>query len=162
MLAGQAKGAVHYVSKLRRISGKMWRSSMIELCMPGDFMHNSAMHELPMLEVQPDASGGALTQPDSIRERTSKDSENPKTDWWKWQSKIQRRLNAKKVKLYFERWLQSLMEVIDKNPKDMMQMELSYIHMSVGLAAATCWIKLRQLWWEPKREWLSKIQRLTQ
>ena len=68
------------VSKLRRISGKIWKSSMIELCKPGDFMHNCAMHELPMLEVQSDASGGALTQPDSIRERTNKDSENPKTD----------------------------------------------------------------------------------
>ena len=26
-----------------------------ELCMPGDFMHNCAMHELPMLEVQSNA-----------------------------------------------------------------------------------------------------------
>ena len=35
-----------------------------ELCMPGDFMHNCAMHGLRMLEVQMDI-GEALTQPDS-------------------------------------------------------------------------------------------------
>ena len=93
MLAGQAQGAVHYVSKLRQISGKIWKSSMIELCIPGNFMHNCAMNKLPMLEVQSDASGGALTQPDS----------NPKTD--------------------FESWLESPMEVVEQNPKDMMQME---------------------------------------
>jgi len=65
------------------ISGKIWKSSVTELCMPGNFMHNCAVYELPMLEVQSDATGEALMQPISTRERTNKDIENPKTDRWK-------------------------------------------------------------------------------
>ena len=49
------EGTSHYVSKLMRIPGKIWQSSMMNSAMPGDFMHNCAMHELPMLEVQSNA-----------------------------------------------------------------------------------------------------------
>ena len=105
----------------RMIPGKGWVDSIKKSTMPGNFKHWCAMQWITDAWSPTDACGEAPRQLNSRIQSCGQDKRQRQTGWqWKWQSKSKRR----KV-----------------------QMELSHIRTAVRLATATCWIKLRQLWW---------------